>query len=656
MAKLTQKEASEYIRCRQDPIYFLKTYGKIRHPTKGLLSFDLWDFQEDCVKDFINNSYNIVLKARQLGLSTLCAGYCGWLMTFFKDKEIYILATKRDTATNLVDKVKVILTNMPEWMQHKFTIENRQSLKLSNGSIVKASGTTKDAARSESLSLLIIDEAAFVEKLDDIWIAAQPTLSTGGDCIALSTPNGMGNWFHKMYSEAETGVSVTIAGQKKTFNPIKLHWSNHPDRNVIWADNERAKIGPQAFAQEHDADFLQSGNQVVDINDLAWYERNPSNGSLSQELPNSPGKKTISDNFDEDINTNEIASAEKNSGRKNSSAEKNSGSSLTPAIRRSQDSVLDPITMAQRALGIEEPVESRPAEEPGRNEVLDVSRFDTDGRDKFLNIAPSQPYAREPLEKSGFDRGFWIWEYPQPGASYLISADVARGDGNDYSAAQIFDTVKYEQVGEYKGKLPTDLFARLLIQIAVQYNDAKLVIENNGVGHATIQEVINSNYQNLYWTDRTKQFVDVSRGSQNVDFYDKTRRGLKPGFATTARTRPLIIARMEEDIRNHDIILHSKRLLAEFQTFIYVKGKPMAMEGYHDDMVMALAIGMYVRNTDMMLFQQGGEVSRTLLGNVSYGSTPWEYGVISSQKKEGDTHESYKLATGRGHEDMRWLI
>jgi hypothetical protein len=71
---------------------------------------------------------------------------------------------------------------------------------------------------------------------------------------------------------------------------------------------------------------------------------------------------------------------------------------------------------------------------------------------------------------------------------------------------------------------------------------------------------------------------------------------------------------------------------------------------------MALAIGMYVRNTDMMLFQQGGEVSRTLLGNVSYGSTPWEYGVISSQKKEGDTHESYKLATGRGHEDMRWLI
>ena len=646
MPKLTQHESSEFIKCRQDPAYFMKKYAMIRHPTQGLLKFALWDFQEECIKDFINNSYNIVLKARQLGLSTLCAGYCAWLMTFFKDKEIYILATKRDTATNLVDKVKVVLTNMPDWMQHKFTIENRQSLKLSNGSVVKASGTTKDAARSESLSLLIVDEAAFVDKLDDIWIAAQPTLSTGGDCIALSTPNGMGNWFHKMYSEAESGTSLQVGGRKVAFNPIKLHWSNHPDRDDVWANNERTKIGPQAFAQEHDADFLQSGSQVVDINDLNWYERNPMDSLLTQELPQVGGKKTIFDKSsrDEEKSLNDSA---KNIPQKNGGPAKKTYGLLGGTDEKNRGalggSTLDPIAMARQALGQEPP--------------LDVSRFNTEGKDKFLNLAPAEPYAREPLEKSGFDRGFWIWEYPQPGASYLISADVARGDGNDFSAAQVFDTVKYEQVAEYKGKLPTDLFARLLIQIAVQYNDAKLVIENNGVGHATIQEVINSNYPNLYWTDKTKEFVDLSRGNQNIDFYDKSRKGLKPGFATTARTRPLIIARMEEDIRNHDVILHSKRLLAEFQTFIYLKGKPIAMEGYHDDMVMALAIGMYVRNTDMMLFQQGGEVTRTLLGNVSYGNTPWEYGVIAGKQKEGEVHESYKFSNGHGgNEDMRWLI
>ena len=125
---MDKDQAEEYVRCRKDPIYFIKKYGKIRHPTKGLLGFELWDFQEDTLQSFLDNSYNIILKARQLGISTLCAAYAGWMANFFKNKEIFILATKRDTATNLVDKIRVFLEEVPPWLKSDILIDNRQSM------------------------------------------------------------------------------------------------------------------------------------------------------------------------------------------------------------------------------------------------------------------------------------------------------------------------------------------------------------------------------------------------------------------------------------------------------------------------------------------------------------------------------------------------
>ena len=114
---MEKEQAEEYVKCRKDPIYFIKKYGKIRHPTRGLLGFELWDFQEDAINNFLERSYNIILKARQLGISTLCAAYAGWMANFFKNKEIFILATKRDTATNLVDKVRVFLAEVPHMVK-----------------------------------------------------------------------------------------------------------------------------------------------------------------------------------------------------------------------------------------------------------------------------------------------------------------------------------------------------------------------------------------------------------------------------------------------------------------------------------------------------------------------------------------------------------
>ena len=202
---LTKSEAmSEILKSGKDPAYFINNYAKISEPMKGLIPFRLYPFQEDALEIFNENRFSVILKARQLGISSTVAGYICWLMLFHREKNVLIVATKLQTATNLVKKVKSIHKHLPSWLKiAEISINNRTSFELSNGSQVKASSTSGDAGRSEALSLLVVDEAAFVEGMDELWAGLYPTLSTGGRCIALSTPNGVGNWFHKTYTEAE---------------------------------------------------------------------------------------------------------------------------------------------------------------------------------------------------------------------------------------------------------------------------------------------------------------------------------------------------------------------------------------------------------------------------------------------------------------------
>ena len=192
------KEAikSEYVKCAKDPVYFMKKYCVIQHQMKGKIPFDLYDFQEKTVNEFQRERFNIILKARQLGISTITAGYSLWLMTFHQDKNVLVIATKQVVAKNLVTKIRVMHANLPSWLKQKCVEDNKLNLRYMNGSQVKAVSSGPEAARSEALSLLILDEAAFIDKIDDIWTASQQTLTTGGSCIALSTPNGVGNWFH----------------------------------------------------------------------------------------------------------------------------------------------------------------------------------------------------------------------------------------------------------------------------------------------------------------------------------------------------------------------------------------------------------------------------------------------------------------------------
>ena len=254
---IKQIVAQEYIKCAKDPAYFMRKYCYIQHPKRGRILFNLYPFQESVLHLFRDENYIITLKSRQLGISTLAAGYSLWLMLFHKDKNVLALAITQATARNLVTKTIFMYENLPKWLQLPFTEKNKLSLRLKNGSKITAKSSNTDAARSEAVSLLLIDEAAFIDNIEETYTAAQQTLATGGQCMALSTPNGIANWFHKTWVDAESGDNG--------FVPVKLPWTVHPERDQTWRDEQDKKLGVRAAAQECDCLWGSSEVTIKDI-------------------------------------------------------------------------------------------------------------------------------------------------------------------------------------------------------------------------------------------------------------------------------------------------------------------------------------------------------------------------------------------------------
>ena len=258
-----KRQIQEIIKCGKDPIHFFNRYVKIQHPTRGMLTFDTYTFQDECVKHFNDNRFNIILKSRQLGLSTLTAAYAVWLAIFYKDKNILVIATKLSVAINFIKKVKVAIRSLPAWlMLPSLVSNNKQTIEFSNGSTVKAIPTSDDAGRSEALSLLIVDEAAFVRNFDELWTGLYPTLATGGRAVVLSTPNGVGGQYYDLYMKAITN--------ENEFNAIKLPWHMHPDRDDEWFANESKNLSPKQIAQELMCDFAASGDTFLSSSDLEY--------------------------------------------------------------------------------------------------------------------------------------------------------------------------------------------------------------------------------------------------------------------------------------------------------------------------------------------------------------------------------------------------
>jgi len=531
ISKETMK--SEIRKCGQDPVYFLKNYVRISHPLKGLIPFSTYDFQDDLLNDFKDHRFNIILKARQLGISTIVAGYAAWLLLFRREKQVMVVATKFKTAANIVIKVKKMLKTLPEWMMiSEIVVDNQSSFELRNGSKINASTTSaKDAGRSESLSLLIVDEAAFVEGMEELWTGILPTISTGGRCIALSTPNGVGNWFYKTYTDAESETNL--------FNAINLPWDVHPERDEEWFRDQTKNMSKREIAQEFECSFNMSGETVISPEDV--------------------GRLTDS--------------------------------------------------------------------------------------------------TTEPKHRTGFDRNYWIWEEPKDGVGYLVSADVARGDGADNSVFHVFRVDTFEQVAEYQGKPNHDMFAMLLNSVGREYGNALMAVENNNVGYNVLDKLQTLEYPNLYYSTKgSHEYVD--------NYTAEFSNGIVPGFSTTSKTRPLIIAKMEEFVRNEIIKINSKRTIKELQTFVWNNGKPEAMRGYNDDLVMSMCIGCWVKEIALTTNKRQSAYSDAILNSMLQANTKINTtipGMVGYQKTTDpfghkNTLEKRKQEAKKQIEEFGWIF
>lgn len=486
-----QKQVNEIIQCGRDPNYFFKNYLKIQHPVRGLIPFDTFDFQDDCVEHFKDNRFNIVLKSRQLGLSTLVAAYSVWMAIFQKEKNILIIATKLSVAQNFITKVKTMIRSLPKWLLlPEIVANNKQLIQFSHGSQIKAIPTSEDAGRSEALSLLIVDEAAFVRNFDTIWTGIYPTISTGGRVIILSTPNGAGGQYYKLYTQAESGLNE--------FNAIKLPWDVHPERDEEWFQKTTSNMSKRQIAQEFLCDFTTSGDTFLD------------------------------------------------------------------------------------------------------NAVIDRMRS---------VIVP-------PAERAGEDKNVWIWKYPLSEHSYILSADVARGDAKDFSTFHVIDCLTGEIVCEYKGKIRPDNFAVLLNEYGLKYNKALLCPENNSYGYATILKLIELRYPRLYYKRKSKVAY--------VGNYIPPTTPEQAGFNTNGRTRGTILAKLEEMLRNNQLICYSSRFYEELKVFTWQSGKAQAKRGFNDDLVMSLAIGSWLYDASSDYSKNSKDLNSAMLAAMSFQSKTYD--------------------------------
>ena len=261
--EFTKEQVEEYIKCAKDPIYFVKNYMKIIHVDKGLIPFDLYEYQEEMINKFNDERFVITKMPRQSGKSTAVISFILHYILFNESKNVALLANKAELARELLDRLKKAYENLPLWLQQGITTWNKGSIELENGSKILATSTTGSAARGQSFSLVFLDEFAFVQHniANDFFKSVYPTISSGQETkmIIVSTPKGM-NHFYKMWVEAEE--------QRSNFKTLAVDWWETPGRDSDWKIQQVANTSEEDFNQEFACEFLGSTNTLVNVNIL----------------------------------------------------------------------------------------------------------------------------------------------------------------------------------------------------------------------------------------------------------------------------------------------------------------------------------------------------------------------------------------------------
>ena len=252
------EEVQEFIKCSNDPVYFIRSFIKIVNLDQGIVGFDLYDFQEDMVNRFHENRFNIAKLPRQSGKSTVVTAYLLWYAIFNDNVNIAILANKAATAREMLGRLQLSYENLPKWLQQGVVIWNRGSVELENGSKILAASTSASAVRGMSFNIIFLDEFAFIPThiADEFFSSVYPTISSGKSTkvIIISTPKGM-NMFYKLWHDAEKG--------QNEYTTTEVHWQQVPGRDAKWKEETIRNTSEEQFNQEFECEFLGSVNTLI---------------------------------------------------------------------------------------------------------------------------------------------------------------------------------------------------------------------------------------------------------------------------------------------------------------------------------------------------------------------------------------------------------
>ena len=455
----TKKQVAEYLKCAEDPIYFIRTYIKIVSLDEGVIPFKMYDFQESMVDKFHKHRFNIAKLPRQSGKSTIVTAYLLWYVLFNDNVNVAILANKAPTAREMLGRLQLSYENLPRWLQQGILGWNKGSLELENGSKILASSTSASAVRGMSFNIIFLDEFAFVPNhiAEQFFASVYPTISSGKKTkvIIISTPHGM-NQYYKLWHDAERGVNNYIT--------TEVHWSQVPGRDAKWKQQTIENTSEAQFRVEFDCEFLGSVDTLI-----------------------SPTK-----------------------------------------------------------LGV-------------------------------------MPY-NDPIKQN---RGLAIYEERKEDHNYIVTVDVSRGIGGDYSAFCVIDTttIPYKLVARYKNnEIKPIVLPNIIVDVCKHYNNAYVLCEVNDIG-GQVADIIQYDleYENLLMAAmRGRAGQQLGQGFSGK----KTQLGVKMSTAVKQVGCSNLKALIEDD----KLLVTDYDTISELTTFIQKGNSFQAEDGCHDDLAMCLVI------------------------------------------------------------------
>ena len=457
--EFTKEQVEEYIKCREDPVYFAQNYVQIVTLDHGLQPFKTYDFQEKLIKNFHENRFNICKMPRQTGKSTTCVSYLLHYAIFNDSVNIGILANKATTARELLARLATAYENLPKWMQQGILVWNKGNIELENGSKILAASTSASAVRGMSFNILFLDEFAFVPNhiADSFFASVYPTITSGKSTkvIIVSTPHGM-NHFYRMWHDAEKG--------KNEYIPTDVHWSEVPGRDEEWKETTIANTSEQQFKVEFECEFLGSVNTLI-------------NPSILKNL-----------------------------------------------------------------------------------------------------------IYEDPIQRSA---GLDVYEKKQEEHNYLITVDVARGLGNDYSAFIVFDITEfpYKVVAKYRNnEIKPMMFPSVIHDVAKGYNQAWVLVEVNDIG----EQVANILHYDLEYENMLMAAMRGRNGQ--VVGHGFSGKKSQMGVRTTSAVKKLGCSNLKTLIEEFKLLTLDYEIISELTTFAQRHNSFEAEEGCNDDLAMCLVI------------------------------------------------------------------